>query len=321
MKKIIVIILIGLLAQFAFLLVSFTPVKQNHSFSFMVLGDMPYYMPEDNARFENVIHYLNKQDQAFNVFVGDFKSSRNACTDEVYDKMFSFFNQFEKPLIYTPGDNEWTDCRNMDTTNAYVLERLDFLRAKFFSDNKSLGTIKMNLEVQANDSSFKIFTENRQWDYKQVLFATIHVVGSNNNCKKNSLDSNKEFNERLVANLNWLNLLFKKASEKNSKGIVVFIHADMFYEHKTSEGFIVFLEAIKSLTVAFKKPVLLVHGDSHHFVVDKPLMHDGKIEKTVLNFTRVQVFGEGDMHAVKVIVNPNNPSLFEVQECLVPANQ
>jgi len=321
MKKIIILILIGLLAQFAFLLLSFTTVKQSHAFSFMALGDMPYYMPEDNARFENVIQYLNKQDQAFNVFVGDFKSSKNKCTDEVYNKMFSFFSQFKKPLIYTPGDNEWTDCRNNDTTNAHVLERLDFLRAKFFSDDKSLGVSKMNLNIQSNDTNFKKFSENRQWDYQQVSFATIHVVGSNNNYKKNSLDSNSEFNERLRADLNWLKLLFKKANENNTKGIVVVIHADMFYEHKTTQGFKVLLDELKSLTVAFKKPVLLVHGDSHHFIVDKPLMHDGKIEKTVLNFTRVQVFGEGDMHAVKVIVNPNNPSLFEVQECLVPANQ
>jgi hypothetical protein len=321
MKKIIIIILIGLIAQFVFFLMSFTSVKQSHAFSFMVFGDMPYYMPEDNVRFENAIQYLNKQDQAFNVFVGDFKSSRNACTDEVYNKIYSFFNQFEKPLICTPGDNEWTDCKNNDTTYVHGLQRLDFLRAKFFSDSKSLGVVKMNLNIQSNDSNFKKFTENRQWDFNQVSFATIHVVGSNNNYKKNSLDSNKEFNERLVANLNWLNLLFKNASEKNSKGIVIFIHADMFYEYKTAAGFTVFLNALKSLTIAFKKPVLLVHGDSHHFVVDKPLMYDVKNEKTIINFTRVQVFGEGDMHAVKVIVNPNNPSLFEVQECLVPKNR
>ena len=73
--------------------------------------------------------------------------------------------------------------------------------------------------------------------------------------------------------------------------------------------------------MAFAKPVLLVHGDSHKFVMDKPFYADDSNKKTLMNFTRVQVFGEGDMHAVKIIVNPNNPSLFEVQELLVPENQ
>ena len=214
--------------------------SEKKKFSFVVLGDMPYYMPQDDVRFENVINHLNKQDQAFNVFVGDFKSSKNNCSDEVYHKMLGFFNRFKKPLIYTPGDNEWTDCGVAGITYFNPLERLDFLRKEFFMDSKSLGETKLDLHLQSADSGYKKFTENRQWNYNEITFATIHVVGSNNNYNINNLDSNKEFTERLAADLYWLKAVFKKAKAENSKGIVLCIHADMFYNKKSTEGFTAF---------------------------------------------------------------------------------
>ena len=62
--------------------------------------------------------------------------------------------------------------------------------------------------------------------------------------------------------------------------------------------------------------MLLVNGDSHRFIVDKPLLNEDK-RSTILNFTRLQVFGDADMASVKITVDTNLKELFTFQELLM----
>ena len=42
--------------------------------------------------------------------VGDIHSGKQFCT-EAYDRTIAdLWRHFADPLVYTPGDNEWTDC-------------------------------------------------------------------------------------------------------------------------------------------------------------------------------------------------------------------
>jgi hypothetical protein len=290
-------------------------------FTFFVLGDMPYHLPEDNAKFENVIKELNKQEQVFNVFVGDFKSSKTPCSDTAFQKILGYFNSFKKPLIYTPGDNEWTDCGKPQAGSYNTNERLTAIRAQFFNDTlHSLGKSKMELISESSNKEYAKFVENKMWDYNKISFATIHLVGSNNNFDTDPSKSNEEFFERSKADIFWLNEVFEKAKANNSLGIVIFEHADMITPDKGKEGFVTFLKELQKLVVDYKKPVLLINGDSHEYKVDKPLYENEELKKAVLNFTRLQVFGEADMHAVKVTVNPKNPTLFEINQFLIQEN-
>jgi hypothetical protein len=281
---------------------------------------MPYNLPQDDSRFENVIEALNLENQTFNVFVGDIKSSKVPCSDAIYYKMFNYFEKFKAPLIYTPGDNEWTDCMQSLTDKKDSNDRLAFLRVVFFKGNTSLGINKIALASESSDTNYKKFVENKQWDYGNITFASIHAIGSNNNFKSDVNDPNIEFNERQDADIFWLNSVFKKAKLDNSLGVVLFLHADMLNPDKGSSGFIKILEELKRLVLDYKKPVLLVHGDSHKFIIDKPFMYEDNKKKTIMNFTRLQVFGEADMHAVKVIINPANKNLFEFQEVWIDKN-
>lgn len=291
-------------------------------FTFFVLGDMPYHLPEVNAKFANVIKELNKQEQVFNVFVGDFKSSKTLCSDAAFQKILDYFNSFKKPLIYTPGDNEWTDCGKPQAGSYDTNERLSAIRTQFFKDPlHSLGKSKMELISESSHKDYTKFVENKMWDYNKISFATVHLVGSNNNFDTDASKSNEEFFERSKADLFWLNEVFEKAKTNNSLGIVIFEHADMITPDKGKEGFVSFLKELQKLVVAYKKPVLLINGDSHEYKVDKPLYENEELKKSVLNFTRLQVFGEADMHAVKVTVNPKNPMLFEINQFLIQENQ
>jgi hypothetical protein len=317
--KRILLIVVVCLAQFEFGICQLHQQDTN-SFSIIALGDMPYFLPQDYSRFQNAINFINTQNNAFTVFVGDIKSSKTNCSDDVYHKMYNYFEQFKKPLIYTPGDNEWTDCKETGNNSSHKEERLDFLRKTFFKDSGSLGQQKMELISQSSFTGHEKFVENKRWNYKNVSFATIHIVGSNNNYSDDSTDLNREFFERNRANIFWLNELFGNAKKDSSLGIALFIHADMFLPDKGESGFVEFVKELKLLTIQYSKPVLLVNGDSHRFIVDKPLYNDKANEKTLLNFTRMQVFGEYDMHAVEIVINKSNPGLFEIKEVLIPGN-
>jgi hypothetical protein len=309
---------------FIFTALSSQVFAQLKPFSFVALGDMPYFLPVDYARFEDVIKEVNQQNQVFSVFVGDIKSSSTPCSQEAYNKMLNYFSQFKKPLIYTPGDNEWTDCGKKEAGGFVPEERLDVLRSTFYKDKlKSFGIEKMPLISQGSNPEYAKFVENTRWENQNIAFATIHIVGTNNNFTPESKNNNAEFFERDKADLAWLEETFQNAKAKNIAGLVIFEHADMFNPDKDAgdaNAFKHFLKKLKELTIDFKKPVLLVNGDSHVFLVDKPMFSNVKDKKCIDNFTRLQVPGESNMHAVKVTVDPESKSLFQIEQLMVEGN-
>ena len=307
------LILIGLLCFYI-------PADAQESFSFISFGDMPYVLPQDYVRFENLIKKVNEEHQAFNVHVGDIKSSSTPCTEDYFQKIYNYFEQFEKPLIYTPGDNEWTDCNKPAAGSYDPEERLSVIRKLFFNTKTSFGKEKITMVLQSQTSSvYSKFVENRRWSFNGVTFGTIHMVGTNNFFIPESKNYNQEFFERDNANVAWLTEIFDRAKLENSPGIFLFTQADMFTPAKAASGcFSRFLRELRKLTIEFKKPVILVNGDSHKFIVDKPLLRDSK--KVLENFTRIQVFGEDDIQAVKITVVPNSPGFFLTEQLIIPGN-
>ena len=272
---------------------------------------MPYRLPDDYARFENLIKEVNKEKPAFSVHVGDFKSGSTVCSDEYFNKIFNYFESFSRPLIYTPGDNEWTDC-NREAAGKYdPLERLALLRKMFFRDGKSLGQRKIPLSTQAGNPEFARYVENVAWEHGGIQFATLHLVGTNNNFRGTD---NTEFIEREKANLAWLDEIYARASGK--AGLVMFTQADMFYSRTISPAYQKVIDKLSQLSRQYGKPVLWVNGDSHRFIVDKPLLNPDK-RSTILNFTRVQVFGDADVASVHITVNPRSKELFTVRQMLL----
>jgi hypothetical protein len=61
--------------------------------------------------------------------LGDMKSGGESCTDELLKEHKAVINQvYPGKIIYTPGDNEWTDCDRDTLTYSFdELERLDFI--------------------------------------------------------------------------------------------------------------------------------------------------------------------------------------------------
>jgi hypothetical protein len=55
-------------------------------------------------------------------------------------------------------------------------------------------------------------------------------------------------------------------------------------------------------------------------LIDKPLFEDEKTEKTLVNFTRLQVEGESNMNVSKITIDPQSASIFKFEELRVPGN-
>jgi len=298
---------------YACIFISQLAISQQKKFTIVAFGDMPYRVPNDYPKFERVIKTLNKENPDFIVHVGDFKSGSSLCSTEYFEKMHAYFETIQPPFIYTPGDNEWTDCNRKAAGEYDPNERLALLRKMFFGSDKSFGKKKINLISQAKSAGFEKFVENNMWTYGGLEFATIHLVGSNNNFKESG--DNQEFIEREKANLAWLEQIFAAAQDK--KGLMFFTQADMFYKDlKPSKGFEKVVDKITELTQKYGKQVFLVNGDSHRFITDKPILINNQ-KVTLMNFTRIQVFGDAEMAAIKITYDPKSTSLFQVEQMMI----
>ena len=280
-----------------------TPSLQAATFSFAAIGDVPYGPPEELA---SLVSRINRQPVAFTIHVGDIKSGGSVCSDDAYLTVRELFNRFEQALIYTPGDNEWTDCHRKSCGAYDPLERLAKIRSVFFANTASLGKHTMQLQAQSADARFSRYAENRRWSHGKLTFATLHLVGSNNN-RQPELPSSSEFTARDEANIAWLRSTFTQARERRDVAVVLAMQADTFMTEAGPEsGFTRWLAALRDEVIRWNRPVLLIQGDTHVFRVDHPLTDtDGK---PLTKLLRVVVPGEREPDPVLVNVDDSNPA-------------
>ena len=272
------------------------------AFVFGVLGDTPYTERED-AEFLSMIRRMNQEDLAFSIHVGDFKGS-GACSDELFRKRLAEFNSFAAPLIYTPGDNEWTDCRRRHMGSGDPLDALARLRKTFFTEARSLGEVKidtaMQLACEAPPPSGCgcAFPENRQWVHGRVVFVTLNVPGSDNNVGHDAA-SDAEARCRDAANAQWLDRAAALAAGAGMRALVIAIQANVWDSKKPVYDAL--RRQVESLYGRLGKPILFIHGDTHLYRVDYPF---------AVPIRRLETYGSPFVGWVRVTVDPSKPELF-----------
>lgn len=285
------------------------------AFRFGLFGDLAY-RPHEEALLEHVFDDLNRASLDFVVHLGDLGApSQGSCTDRLWERRRARFAASVHPLVYTPGDNEWTDCHPGHQLDFDPLERLESLRRFFFATERSFGERSFVLERQEG------YRENARWTHRGITFVTLHVVGSNNGLGISAaLDA--EHAERMRANLAWMRAGF--AAARASRAIVLLQQANIFPEvtpfpGRSGTGTAELRAALEQEVLAYGKPVLLAHGDSHYFRVDKPL---GRKFGTasIMHFTRVETFGSASHHWVEVSVDAADPDVFTIRPRTVAAN-
>jgi hypothetical protein len=291
---------------FAIYLITLSTTSRAHKadFRFLATGDLPYSHAED-ARYRRLLRQSEGEDFAFLMHVGDIKSQSAPCSDDNFEKIRDLFRAYPKPVVYTPGDNEWTDCHGV---GADPVERLDKVRELFFKNPQTLRLNMLHTEHQCRNPKFARYVENFCFLKSGVLFIVAHVVGSDNNLRPDDQAALKEFNSRNVANVAFLQESFAKALAKDVLGVVVVIHANPGFEKVGGDGFKDVLGVMREFLAEYRKPVVCIHGDSHYYRIDKPFKNESGA--TYLHFTRMEVFGSPNVAGVVVSVDPCDPLVF-----------
>src|SRR5262249_12512672 len=143
-----------------------------------VYGDAPYGNPTkilpdgtiqvDSSQFNAMPAFFGSINQDPDVglvaHVGDIHSGKQFCTEPYDQGIQAQFRLLQDPLIYTPGDNEWTDCHKVgegghvhingqpvDYADGDPIANLELVRQLFFATpGQSLGGSPIDVLSQAN---------------------------------------------------------------------------------------------------------------------------------------------------------------------------
>jgi hypothetical protein len=351
----------------------------NKTLTLAAYGDWPYKQILLDQADMLVSSVNGDSDVEFTIHLGDIRSGSMPCTGAGMDQtgvgvvshsdpasysavngtskinplwnihVFKVFQQFTT-LVYTPGDNEWTDChKKKQLISGAPLAELAGVRELFFSQpGYSLGQDRIRVtsqpEIFPQDAPF---VENVMWMDTSIVFATYNMPGGSNNDADqwtfpftNDSAQNNERIARDAANLRWLQATFDLATANKAGAIVLNMQADMWDTENGKDhlsNYSPFVQKLAGLCVNYQRPVLLLNGDSHIFKADQPLMPTNGIPVTpncnsttqcdistihqtgpVPNFYRVVVWGSNEPTSngkfwLKLQINPagaDGPSVF-----------
>ena len=243
-----------------------------------VYGDAPYgTTASDTSEFLATPAFIESinadRSVSLVLHVGDIHSGKQHCTSDYDLSIDNLWTQIERPLVYTPGDNEWTDCHKSGegggtynkTTGQidYVLDangnpvdyakgdpvaNLALIRSIFFAEpGRTLGKRTPVLsQAFAYDRRFPddaAFVENVMWPEGPVLFVTINVPGGSNNDQdpwyKATAPTQAQATEtatRTAADIRWLDTAFSLAKLFRFEAVVIATQADMWDLDGTAAG-------------------------------------------------------------------------------------
>lgn len=322
----------------------------NKPFYVAAFGDWPYNaLLLNNANL--LIDSINNSDPKISriLHVGDIHSGSMPCTSAAIlppiqtsdpgwnQGVFRNFQSFTAPLVYTPGDNEWTDCqKTKEKSSGAPLNELASVRSLFFSrPGKTLGynSIDVTSQAFAFDPAYPTdaqYVENVMWKTNHIFFMDVNMPGSNNDTLpwaapfQNPAAQAQEVAQRTAADTRWLQYTFSQAKRYKAKAVVISLQADMWDPAAVVPGgdgltaYTSFVQALATESLAFGNPVLLINGDSHVYGSDQPLADPnsatGKIYNTpaVPNLTRITVQGSTTAPAewLRIKIDPRSKDIF-----------
>ncbi len=261
---------------------------------FIAIGDMPYSEEEKDKLEGEITAAIGNADVPFVVHYGDFKAGSEACEKIQFElSRDAIYRMHPGRVFFTPGDNDWTDCdRSSLKLPVSELAQLDLVRRLFFFEKPDERKDDWKPLELTDDWAYARqpgFPENARWMRGGVVFVTVHLVGTNNG-REQILQDDVNLALALVdardqANRTWLETAFQEAAKVNARALVVVTQADVtnpggkgactLLNRGACDAFVAFRGQLISETEGFQewkkapKPVLLVHGDTSPYCLDK----------------------------------------------------
>jgi hypothetical protein len=298
-----------------------------------VIGDIPYGKAKLDS-FPTATAQINADpDVSLVAHLGDIKNGSSLCSDDYFGNIRSLFDKFQDPFVYTPGDNEWTDCHRANNGGYTPTKRLAQIRHDFFPvPGQTLGVHARHVLTQESDPRYHDFVENTMWSQSGTIFSAVNLPGSNNDLvpwfgvTPTSTEQQKEYQARLDADLDWLNKTFLAAALTQAKGVAILMQADMWDTSALAPGgdglygFDPIVARIGFLSALFARPVLILEGDSHTYRADHPFTASDPLYRIhplfppwlqAPNVTRVVVDGSANANDyLKLTVDPSTAGVF-----------
>jgi hypothetical protein len=227
--------------------------------------------PNDISPLEQAITQSDSDNLAF-VVANGFKRVGEPCTDQLFQQRRDLLAGAKNGLILSLAGYDWSECKNANGHPA-AIERLTRLRELFYADDFSLGASKIPLNRQSNAVKFRSYVENARWEVGSVLFASLNLPAQNNHYRMEA-GRNSEFEDRLIANRDWLHRTFAQAKQKKMSAVVLVCDGDplqkpgarhLFDSNSKRDGFTEIRQQLSTLAAKFPGKVLIVHNrfDDH----------------------------------------------------------
>lgn len=292
--------ILGLYAALAFS----TPAATAESvdFSFGVIHP-PTESSGATSILPDIIDETDSDNLAF-VVANGIKATDEPCTDDLYQRKKSLLESSKNGLIVSLAASDWATCKSENgksTANA----KLNLLRDLFFVDEFSLGATRIPVTRQSTAAKFRTFVENARWEIGNIMFATINLPANNNHYVYDA-GRNSEFEDRQVANRNWLNRVFTFASRDKAEALVLFSDASPLSHglapNERHDGFAETRKQILALAAGFTGKVLIIYRYPGRALDTKGILWNGNLGQIGL--------GAG---WTKVTVDHDSPTLFAVE--------
>lgn len=196
------------------------------------------------------------------VVANGIKSAEEPCTDETYSRRKTLLDSAKNGLIVSLAASDWAYCRDESGKSA-AIGRMTRMREMFFPDQFSFGGTRIPLVQQSASARFRTYVENARWEIGDVIFATINLPANNNHYLVEA-GRNSEFEDRLVANRNWLHQIFTYAKYRKLRGVVLFSDGNPLSSPASirgkRDGFVEIRHQIVTSAARFSGMVLVVHG-------------------------------------------------------------
>ena len=232
--------------------------------SFAVIAH-PMKHAGDEAPLRDAIEQTDAENLAF-VVVNGIKKGNEACTDRVYSERKTLLESAGNGLVVSLAASDWAECSG-DSGKGAAIGKLNRLRELFFIDEFSLGASKIPVMRQSTIAKFRGFPENSRWEFGGTMFATVNIPANNNHYVYDA-GRNSEFEDRLIANRDWINRVFTFAKQDKATAIIFFCDGNPLAPpsprgpSNRRDGYAEMRKQILALSAKFPGRTLFIHGQA-----------------------------------------------------------
>ncbi len=196
------------------------------------------------------------------IVVNGVKDAAESCNDALFRRRKALLDGADVPVFLSMAGSDWMDCRDRRGRPAESVW-LSLLREQLYGDGALKAARLSKLRRQSALPAFRNYAENTRWSLQDVMFATLHLPAPNNHYVS-AAGRNSEFEDRLIANHDWLKRLAQHAAAERHRAIVLFCDGSLWplirQPSGSRDGFREMRSALQAFAAKVRMPVLVVQG-------------------------------------------------------------